>query len=59
MEINKSNIPNNCRECQNDKTCMTYYGSNVCRDKWQTVDDCKSESMVIEREAKQNLHYTV
>lgn len=29
------NKPNNCRECVNDKTCCTYYGSNVCQKKWK------------------------
>lgn len=38
MKELKSNIPEDCRHCVNDKVCHTYYASNVCQEKWEKAE---------------------
>lgn len=35
--IKSITMPRSCKECINDKTCRTYYASNVCQKKWNRI----------------------
>lgn len=35
----KDNIPENCRHCENDKECHTYFASETCRKKWKKIEE--------------------
>ena len=39
MFENEENRPDNCEECVNYTTCVTYYGSNICQKKWEKESD--------------------
>lgn len=43
MKELKSNIPEDCRHCVNDKVCHTYYASNVCQGKWKKVEETEGK----------------
>lgn len=39
----KSNIPEDCRHCVNDKVCHTYYASDVCQEKWKKAEETEGK----------------
>lgn len=40
----EKNIPKNCRECESDKNCLSYYGSYECQKRWKKREPLKDDS---------------